>query len=143
MKIAELKVKTNINIKREGFKKRWKMSGGGRPFSIFLSFKLQIHVKSIHESVTFPCPQCQHRVKSKNSLMFHIQTVHEGKKPFSCPQCDFKGALEINIKAHIKSMHPSTLTCSICEYKVADENILLNHLNMFHGTDKGRRKSSP
>ena len=105
--------------------------------------KLQIHVKSIHESVTFPCPQCQHRVKSKNSLMFHIQTVHEGKKPFSCPQCDFKGALEINIKAHIKSMHPSTLTCSICEYKVADENILLNHLNMFHGTDKGRRKSSP
>ena len=43
------------------------------------------------------------------------------------------GTLEVNLKSHITQNHSKTFTCSICEYKVAKESILMNHFSQFHG----------
>ena len=42
---------------------------------------------------------------SKTHLNRHIESVHEGKRPFMCNICDTNFALKCNMKRHISSVH--------------------------------------
>ena len=35
----------------------------------------------------------------------HIESVHEGKKPFECQVCDFYSSLKADMTKHVKSIH--------------------------------------
>ena len=65
----------------------------------------------------------------------HVKAVHEVAKNFPCPHCNYNGTLEVNLKSHITQNHSKTITCLICEYKVAEESILINHFSLYHGIE--------
>ena len=41
------------------------------------------HVKTAHDCVRYPCPKCEHKLISKNTLRQHINAIH-GEKKYSC-----------------------------------------------------------
>ena len=81
---------------------------GGKPFQHFNIFEkkenLQTHIKSVHESQKFPCPQCEYKATEKGHLQRHIKSVHEGQK-FQCSQCEYKATFKGSLQRHIMSVH--------------------------------------
>ena len=51
------------------------------------------------------CSLCNRKFTSK--LKQHIQSVHEGKKPYKCSLCDYTSAQKGNLQRHIQSIHES------------------------------------
>ena len=46
------------------------------------------------------CDMCKRYIKG--NLKRHIETVHEGKKPYQCSMCDKKVSRKVHLKKHIK-----------------------------------------
>ena len=53
---------------------------------------------------------------SKNSLSYHIQAVHEGKKPFKCGICNAAFTSKQGKIGHIAAVHEGKKPhhCAIC-----------------------------
>ena len=47
---------------------------------------LEVHMRSIHKGIKYPCGQCRHQAISKGNLAEHIRAVHKGIK-YPCVQC--------------------------------------------------------
>ena len=62
------------------------------------------HMKSVHESQKFPCPQCAYKATLKDNLQTHIKSVHEGLK-FKCTQCDYIVTKKTILQKHVKSVN--------------------------------------
>ena len=54
--------------------------------------------------IKFPCSECRHKATTKQSLVVHIQSVHEGLK-FPCNMCDFKATTKGHLMTHKKNKH--------------------------------------
>ena len=48
------------------------------------------------------CELCMKVVKSRESLLQHIQCVHEGRKDYKCHICDKKWGRKEDLKKHLK-----------------------------------------
>jgi len=68
--------------------------------------KLNKHVDSIHEGKKpFQCDICQKSFTQKASMTTHILTIHEGEKPHHCEICDERVTMKNHMKRHLKSAH--------------------------------------
>ena len=47
------------------------------------------------------CEICGNSFANKSSLKLHIDSVHEGKKPFSCDICETSFSRKQHLKGHI------------------------------------------
>ena len=48
------------------------------------------HIESVHEGKKpFKCETCEYTYSQKSHLNQHVAKVHEGKKPFKCQICDY------------------------------------------------------
>ena len=64
------------------------------------------HIESDHDGQKpFICTVCQKRFTTKLNLKVHIETVHEGKKPFECPICKKSFTQKNAMTRHINSLH--------------------------------------
>ena len=73
------------------------------------------------------CNICDANFSQKGSLNKHIESVHEGKKPYKYTVCDSNFSTKQNLNRHNKSVHKGKepfkcLWCNIfwkkrCEYK--------------------------
>ena len=60
------------------------------------------HIESVHEGKKpFKCNECDAAFSVKRSLKMHIESVHEGKKPFACKFCDASFGQKGNLKRHL------------------------------------------
>ena len=50
------------------------------------------------------CSICNAKFAHKNSLKQHIQSFHEGQKPFKCNECDARFTKKQNLNKHNKSV---------------------------------------
>ena len=68
---------------------------------------LNLHIRTVHEGMgkKHPCTICSYRFSSSASLRRHVESVHEGKKPFRCDICDAKFALKSTLDSHIRNIH--------------------------------------
>ena len=84
--------------------------------------KLISHLKALKEQVDtkaikgtkniiskngfFKCPECPMNSKWKNSVIYHIKTIHRIVHKFlDCPECHFKSIYSRNLKNHLKAVH--------------------------------------
>ena len=64
------------------------------------------HIESVHEGIKpFKCKFCDYESGQKSSLKEHIKSVHEGIKPFKCKLCDYESGQKSSLKEHIESVH--------------------------------------
>ena len=66
-------------------------------------------------------------------LKKHVESVHEGKKPFDCYICDYSCAKKNIMKYYVESVHEGRkpFDCDICDYSCAKKSVMKNILNQF------------
>ena len=69
---------------------------------------LKRHLESVHEGIKpFKCNICGKGSASNGEMKKHVETVHEGKKPFKCTTCNSCYTRKTTLNKHIKSVHES------------------------------------
>ena len=86
----------------------------------------------------FKCRSCPKEYSEQLNLIWHVQLVHKGKKPFKCENCniDFEKVKEIS--RHNKEFHQGEnlqLKCNICQ-KVMTNAYGQRHMVEVHGGEK-------
>ena len=75
---------------------------------------LKVHIKPLHENITYPCDQCDYKANLKHHLKKYIESRH-GNVTYSCDQCEYKLIQRSNLKQHIESRHGNlTYPCEKC-----------------------------
>ena len=65
-----------------------------------------MHIDSIHNGKKpFDCNVCSKIFTHKSNLNKHIKIVHEGKKPYACSICSSAFATKQSLKKHIDGVH--------------------------------------
>ena len=60
------------------------------------------HIESVHEGKKpFACKICDASFGKKGNLKKHTESVHEGKKPFKCNECDAVFSQKGTLKQHL------------------------------------------
>ena len=64
-------------------------------------------------------------------MTFHIDTVHEKKKPFLCNSCDASFAARGNLNKHVATVHEKkkSFKCNTCNVTFAHKQSLERHVN--------------
>ena len=71
-----------------------------------VKISMKIHIESVHEGKKpFKCSLCDSAFGFKYGLNMHIVSVHEKKKPFKCSKCEFEATQKVNLKKHIETVH--------------------------------------
>ena len=80
------------------------------------------------------CEVCEITYTTKGSLDRHIQTVHEGKKPFQCEICKTCFSKTNTLQKHIFTVHEGkkAYKCLICNDSFMFSASLKHHISMYH-----------
>ena len=90
------------------------------------------HIQNIHEGVKYACNQCEHQASSQGSLTNHIRIKHEGVK-YVCNHCDQQLTSQGNLTLHIKSKHEGVkYACNLCDYQATYQRGLQRHIKLMH-----------
>ena len=70
----------------------------------------------------------------RDSLNAHIESDHEGKRPFTCTICKAGFTDNRNMKRHIKSVHEreKAYKCNICEASFVLKYLMKKHIKSVH-----------
>ena len=87
------------------------------------------NVQTVHK-----CSICDYKTALKPHLKRHIESVHQGIKPFKCTLCEYEGSVKLSLEKHIESVHEGIkpFKCSICDFKTAFEPHLKRHIESLH-----------
>ena len=90
--------------------KQYKCKGSYFPTAIVIETAekrtLNKHIESNHEGIKpFKCHICTYDTVNKTHLKRHLDSVHERIKPYKCKMCDFEAPQKENLKKHIDSVH--------------------------------------
>ena len=68
----------------------------------------------------------------------HIESIHEGKKPYHCIICDYRFALKPNFTAHVAVVHEGKKTkkCEMCDKFFSKRRDLKKHIELVHQIKK-------
>ena len=124
---------------------------------------LNMHIKTTHQNIKFPCDQCDKTYSYRAKLVMHQKRIHEGEKGEICPlgckgffhelkrhiltvhekknakfPCDVCGAVlttGANLKAHIKTVHEGAraFDCNFCGRDFTTKQHRDGHLKRAHG----------
>ena len=84
-------------------------------------YLLKKHVESVHEGIRpFKCESCDAKFSYERDKKNHISSVHKGEKPFNCGFCDKNFATINGLKGHISTTHEEK-QCKICKRKFSDK----------------------
>ena len=71
---------------------------------------------------------CKRNFSQKSKLKDHVESVHEGKRPYECSICGKTFAGGSNFKQHeMTHLTEKTHECSICHTKFAQVRYLRTH----------------
>ena len=98
------------------------------------------HLKKVHNTkLTYLCYICNAKIARKDGLKLHIETVHEGKKPFKCDLCKTNQGFRYpsGLKSHLREVHGSPrekklLPCEICKKGFTSQQALRIHVSAVH-----------
>ena len=110
-------------------------------------FKLNMHVKQVHEAGNDPkikidqskynkyvCAYCDYRTNSSSVLIQHTESKHETKE-FVCDQCDYTTRKPAEFSRHWKYRHdPNSkrVPCDKCHFSSTRADALKLHIDSVH-----------
>ena len=68
-------------------------------------------------------------------MQAHIDSVHNGKKPYQCPNCDHECLMKRDLKSHIQGIH-TLFECEICRKFFPKKYRLKLHKEQVHEKKK-------
>ena len=91
------------------------------------------HIKAVHEGILVfhnKCATCKEKFEDKISMDAHIETVHDGKKPYSCSICNKQFDRKFNMTSHIRIVHEGNqpFSCSSCDKSFSTRTHLKRHI---------------
>ena len=87
------------------------------------------------------CDICKKIFRTSDKLKNHIESIHEGKKPYMCDLCGSSFAKTIQLKGHMQSVHEGTKPsennstshqCHLCNVSYSYKYQLTNHMSTIH-----------
>ena len=80
------------------------------------------------------CTKCKKTFTVARSLQRHIESVHEGKRPFKCDHCELIFSEKGNVKKHVSAVHEKQkpFNCGSCDSKFATKTTLKLHTDVVH-----------
>ena len=73
-----------------------------KTFSFPTAASFKRHIESVHEGKRpYKCDHCELRFEEKSKMKNHVSVVHDKQKSFNCGSCDAKFATKTNLKEHI------------------------------------------
>ena len=95
---------------------------------------LVTHNQSKHEGdIKFPCPYCNHALNTEQSLKEHVRLKHENVKSFKCKDCDYVCHRNDYLTRHVRSIHENVrFQCHQCEYQATRKQYLESHIKKIH-----------
>ena len=73
----------------------------------------QVHKRSLHKKILFPCPHCDYVAKVNSHLKQHVRSVHD-KIRFPCDKCEYSAINNSRLKHHKETMHSGLkFTCDV------------------------------
>jgi uncharacterized Zn-finger protein len=90
------------------------------------------------ETKLYSCTICEQKLTTKSHLRRHIQSVHEGKKPFKCQACQNTFTSSQSLNGHISSNHEGIkrktklYPCTICGKNLTSKSHLKEHVAAVH-----------
>ena len=96
---------------------------------------LQLHYRSIHKKIKYPCDFCDYQGTQKCSLAKHIKAVH-AKDYESCQYCPYEAPSKPEIRKHIAKHHPTNFPCTLCDFKGSIAGDLKQHIEQSHNGTK-------
>ena len=65
--------------------------------------------KKFMKKEIFICSICEESFAQKATLILHISSIHEGKKPCKCKFCDFTSAEKKALQRHFAFVHEENI----------------------------------
>jgi len=73
-----------------------------KTFSFPTAASFKRHIESVHEGKRpYKCEHCELRFEEKSKMKNHVMVVHDKQKSFNCGCCDSKFATKTYLKEHI------------------------------------------
>ena len=67
---------------------------------------LKSHVETVHEGKRpFKCKYCEKSFGIKDTLKIHTEAVHDGLRPYACDSCDHAFYSKQYLRKHVESIH--------------------------------------
>ena len=101
-------------------------------------YKRTFWIAMLHQFIKkwglFECDICGDSFKQKIGLIYHVTSVHEGRKPFSCIICGASFTSKQGLKSHIVSIHEKRkpFQCKICDTCFTEKGSLNKHVVSIH-----------
>ena len=93
--------------------------------------QLELHIKTVHDKVSFNCDQCDKSFIDKKSLNVHKNKLHVGQ--LNCNRCEKQFFTKQALKRHIQSIHEKIqYNCNQCDKIYFDKRILNVHIQSVH-----------
>ena len=96
---------------------------------------LQLHYRSIHKKIKYPCDFCDYQGTQKCSLAKHIKAVH-AKDYEICQYCPYEAPSKPEIRKHMAKHHPTNFPCTLCDFKGSIAGDLKQHIEQSHNGTK-------
>ena len=98
--------------------------------------ELQLHKKTDHPGLKYPCPKCPYVAGASADRKKHIENIHE-KKKHPCPQCDFEASSKGYLRVHMESHEGIRYECQFCPVQFTNKSNLQRHVKTRH-TNRGQ-----
>ena len=99
-------------------------------------YKLQIHIRDIHEKKknNIVCNQCDNKFVSDYSLRSHVELVHKNMKAHQCQECKSYFFNVNELKNHIERVHKKikNQSCQVCGYLGFGKKDINKHIQYYH-----------
>ena len=91
---------------------------------------------SDNKGKNFQCDVCKASYTSKSGLIYHIDSVHIGRRKYQCNDCSAAFLTKGVLKSHIRSVHEiiKEYPCPICHKAFAFRAVLKQHVMGVHQT---------
>ena len=89
---------------------------------------LSKHMKSVHSTEQYPCPECDYVSKIEISFKFHFDSKH-GIKKYQCDKCAKTFGHPTSLNTHIKSKHRGRIfSCEYCAFQTQNGGSIEAHV---------------